>query len=182
MGFDVGEWTPRVLAQGLPALPERLERGQTVPVALWRGERHGAVLFVRRWRNDNIDCDCAVARRAPDGSWDEPMGWGGGGWIDDPLVRAEDGWRHDLILWLGTYGTADVRVVRGAASAVVASIEVEQDGRKWQVPVESPCGAFLVGLEHSERAVLQPIGSDGASLRGTRGAGRVVVDRWPTAS
>ena len=82
MGFDIDAWTVRVLEDGVPPLPGRLEPSQTVPVAVWRGEAHGAVLFLRLWRNGNMDCDCAITERRAGGGWDMPMGWGGSAWIE----------------------------------------------------------------------------------------------------
>jgi hypothetical protein len=102
MGFDIEEWTVRVLEDGLPLLPGRLERGETLPVAFWCGERYGAVLFVRLWKNGQPDSDCAITERAPDGSWLEPSGWGGGPWIDDPVVRSTTGWDCHQVAWLGS--------------------------------------------------------------------------------
>jgi hypothetical protein len=69
VAYDIGEQTVKVLTEGLPALPDRFEPSQTLPVALWRGERNGAVLFLRLWRNGNYDSDCffvpVVLKRAP---------------------------------------------------------------------------------------------------------------------
>ncbi len=107
MGFDIGEWTVRVLNGGLPPVPAGLEPGQTVPVALWRGERYGAVLFLRLWKDGNVDSDCAIAARAEDGSWNEPSAWGGSGWIDDPLVRSRGGRDGDPVAWLGSSGIGE---------------------------------------------------------------------------
>jgi hypothetical protein len=227
MGFDVGEWTVRVLEGGLPTLPERLEPGQTVAVARWRGEHYGAVLFVRLWKNRVVDSDCAITERAADGSWEEPSSWGGTGWIDDPLVRSQTGWDGDPVVWLGTRGMGfeaedeshrgdvlrdktspagvagnvvwtddtgtlgpdeaaalaerllfeeapwsglDVRALLGAASAQVDAIEVEHGGRRWTVPIESPCGAFIVGLESPGRATLRALDRDGRPLPDADGA------------
>ena len=50
-----------------------------------------------------------------------------------------------------------VRVAEGAASSRVAAIEVQQGGRKWLHPIESPCGAFAVGVESAEPATLQAV-------------------------
>jgi hypothetical protein len=161
MGYDIGEQTVKVLTEGLPALPDRFEPSQTLPLALWRGERNGAVLFVRLWRNGNYDSDCAITERRPDGSWEEPSGWGGSGWIDDPLHRPEEGWEGDPVAWLGRMSVESegrvVRVAEGAASKRVAGIEVEHAGRKWLYPIESPCGAFVVGVESPEPATLQAL-------------------------
>jgi hypothetical protein len=226
MGFDIAEWTVRVLEDGLPPLPDRLELGQTVPVAFWRGEKYGAVLFVRLWKNGQPDSDCAITERREDGSWDEPSSWGGSAWIDDPLSRPADGWDGDPVVWLGSSGRGevadeddwpgwarelptgdpagetsseivavpsdmpeeevdamfaaldekrraeeladsaelDVRVIEGAASMRVAAIEVEHAGRRWTVPIDSPAGAFLVGIEGRGPAALRALDASGATL------------------
>ena len=71
---------------------------------------------------------------------------------------------------MGLSGLDDVRAVLGAASTPVAAIEVEQDGRSWTVPIESPCGAFIVGLEDPATATLRVLGHDGQQLAGADGA------------
>jgi hypothetical protein len=225
MGRKLEEWTAQVLNTELPALPARLEPGQAVPVAIWRGKHYGAVLFLRLWKNGNVDSDCAIAERAADESWDEPWSSGGGGWIQDPLVRSETGWDGDPVVWLGRSGLGfgaddeeyqapepveprkglgisqplivrvpegsseeetrglvaaarqqeeqalqrrwdrfDVRTVVGAASMPVAAIEVEQAGRSWRAPIDSPCGAFIVGLEQSGPATLRVLDREGQPL------------------
>jgi hypothetical protein len=162
MGFDIPAWTVTVLEEGLPPLPAQLEKSQTVPLALWRGERYGAVLFVRLWRNGDFDHDCAITTKA-DGSWDEPHSYGGGGWMDDPLRRSQSGWDGDPVSWAGTTALNEVRAVKGAASLQVGSIGVEQEGRRWQVPIES-AGAFIVGLEDPAPATLRALDHDGGPL------------------
>jgi hypothetical protein len=57
-----------------------------------------------------------------------------------------------------------VRVAEGAASSRVAAIEVQQGGRKWLHPIESPCGAFAVGVESAEPATLQAVDDQGEPL------------------
>ena len=206
------------------ASAHRLDPGRTIAIALWRGERHGAVVFIRLWRDGTtIDYDCAIAERAADGSWDEPSAWSGGPWMPDPLVRPDDGWDGDDVVWLGLQAelrpledeeewmpaggaiaetdfvevaadlpeeakqallaqhmakvdaemTPDpdeyvVRAVLGAASMRVGAIGVEHGGRSWTVPIESPCGAFIVGIEGPGVATLQPLDRDGRPLGPTR--------------
>jgi hypothetical protein len=224
MSYDIAEWTVRVLEDGLPPLPDRLDRGQTVPVAFWRGERYGAVLFVRLWKNGQPDSDCAITERAADGSWEEPSSWGGGPWIDDPVVRSESGRDGDHVLWLGSnalggdepeevlpdwvtevaspdgvtgaeivhvpsdmpkdeveamfaardaeFGArmleaarkADFRAILGAASMQVASIEVEHDGHTRTETIDSPAGAFVIGIEGRGPATLRALDASGATL------------------
>ncbi len=176
MGFDVGTWTVRVLEEGLPPLPARLEPSQTVPVAVWRGERHGAVLFVRLWRNAQFDSDCVITDRQADGRWEGPMSWGGGPWLEEPLVRTEAGWDGWPVVWLGTTGVDDVLAARGAASARVAAIRVEQAGRVSTLPVDSPCGAVVVGVETGNGlATLEPVDADGKVLVRGRGQSAAII-------
>ena len=54
----------------------------------------------------------------------------------------------------------------GAASQRVAAIEVEQAGRKWLVTIDSPCGAFVVGVESVEPATLRAVDEYGDALTG----------------
>jgi hypothetical protein len=166
VGTNIERWTVQVLEEGLPPLPSQLEKGQTVPIALWRGERYGAVVFVRLWRNGQVDHDCAITSKAGDGSWEEPSSYGGSAWIDDPLRRPESGWDGEPVEWIGTTGIQEVRAVKGAASLEVAAIGVEQGGRNWQVPIDSPCGAFVIGIEDPAPVILRALGADGQPLRG----------------
>ena len=169
MALEIGEWTSRVLAEGMPPLPEWLEPSAAIPIALWRGKRHGAVLFVRLWRNGTVDNECAISERAPDGSWARPGSWGGCGWIDDPLVRSATGWDGDPVAWLGCSSQGGVRAVLGAASRQVAAIAVEQDGHNWTVPIESACGAFIVGLEEPAVVRLSVLDRHGRRLADAEG-------------
>jgi hypothetical protein len=119
------------------------------------------VLFVRLWRNGSMDCECAITERSAGGGWEEPVGSGGSAWIDDPLVRPEDGWQGEHVLWLGVSGSDGIRAVRGAASKRVSAIEVEEAGRSWSLPIDSPCGAFVVGIESPAPATVHAIDEQG---------------------
>jgi hypothetical protein len=225
VGRDLEEFAVTVLSTGLPPLPGALDTGMPVPIAVWRGDRFGAVLFARLWTNGNVDGECTLVERAAAGDWGEVIGSGGGGWIDDPLVRNETGWRGDPVLWIGSSGigltpdevdpeppfvpvhprqlgvsrpqivrvpeglddeqarahvdqviqqqrrrrearwdTLDLRVLRGVASTRVRAIEVEQGNRRWEIPIDSPCGAFLVGLEQPGPAKIRVLGHGGRPL------------------
>jgi hypothetical protein len=166
MGTDIGQWAVQVLEHGLPPLPAELERGQTVPAAVWRGDQAGGVLFVRLWKNGQPDSEIAIARRGADGSWEVPS-WGGGPWVDDPMMRPADGWDGDAVAWLHhsgqfTQGDNDgMRAQAGAAAEGIAAIRVEQAGRTWSVPVDSPCGAFIVVMDSLRPARLCAIDEHG---------------------
>jgi hypothetical protein len=79
--------------------------------------------------------------------------------------------RVDVEAWMDAQmADSDVRAVEGAASMLVAAIEVEHDDRRWTVPIESPCGAFIVGIEGKGPATLRAIGHDGRPLADADGA------------
>jgi hypothetical protein len=52
----------------------------------------------------------------------------------------------------------------------VAAIEVEQDGRSWSVPIESPCGAFILLIEQPGPATLRVLDAEGRRLEDADGA------------
>ncbi|HSH58786.1 MAG TPA: hypothetical protein VK988_03925 [Acidimicrobiales bacterium] len=213
MGYEVGEWTVQVLENGLPRLPDHLEPGETVPVAFWRGQRFGAVLHMRLWRNGRWDSDCAVTERDAEGGWEHPSSWAGGGWVN-PFERPDDGWDGEPVLWIGRrlLGFDDdaddespradhleymagetnlelrgsfrrpcrlenllseedfpIRVQEGMAARVVAAIEVQQGDRKTVYAIDSPTGAFVVGVESPGAAVLRPLGHDKQLLADSEG-------------
>ena len=93
----------------------------------------GGVLFVRLWKDGQPDSEVAIAREGADGSWEVPS-WGGGPWVDDPMMRPADGWDGDRVVWLHhsgqfTQGDKDgVRAQAGAAAQGIAAIRVEQAG------------------------------------------------------
>jgi hypothetical protein len=74
------------LDTGLPALPERVTPGQPVPVAVWSGSRHAAVMVIEDCDHDR-DCPTVehyaaityTYRRGPNG-WDLPRTAGGTDW------------------------------------------------------------------------------------------------------
>jgi hypothetical protein len=68
------------------------------------------------------------------------------------------------------WDSTEVRAIRGAASKNVAAIEVEQDGLTWTVPIESPCGAFVVLLETPGPVTLRVLDAGGRRLEDADGA------------
>jgi hypothetical protein len=177
VGFDLDYWTVRVLEHGLPPAPQRLKPSETIALARWRGTRHGAVLFIRLWRNGQFDSEVAITERNPDGSWAEPSMSAGGPWIDEPLVRPSAGWDGDPVLWLGMTGSGECIAVRGAAAKTIAAIGVEHAGRHSQFEIESPSGAFVVGVENPQQPVLFGLDHEGRRVDGA--AFRAVIDDFP---
>ncbi len=178
MGLDIASDTVRILEEGLGPPPSALERGQTAAFARWVREPHGAVLFIRRWRNDQYDTDCAITSRDSKGSWAEPTSWGGGG-CRDPFDRPVDGWGGEPVVWEGEagtmtgpeYGEVLVRVYSGMASRSVAYLDVlDQTERAYdRVWVRDDTGVFLVGVVGVAPYSVVPRGVEGAPLLDAKG-------------
>ena len=99
MGWDFAEETVRVLTSGLPPSPPEPSPGLTFAAACHQGDRFGAVLFLRLWRNGQWDSDTAITERSEDG-WAYPSACGGGGWLN-PYERPAAGWDGEPIALLG---------------------------------------------------------------------------------
>jgi hypothetical protein len=168
MEFDVEMETVRTLNEGLASVPEALERSQTAAFARWERKPYGAVFFVRRWRNDQYDTDCAITGQDASDAWLPPMGYSGGG-FPDPFQRPDDGWDGQPIVWFGedlsSFGEDEditvVRAVNGMASRSVAELEVfDSAGNLFdRVAIRDDTGIFLIGLvgEDTYRVVARDI-------------------------
>ena len=83
------------------------------------------------------------------------------------MVRPADGWDGAPVVWLHhsgqfTQGEQDgVRAQAGAAAEGIAAIRVEQADRTWSVPVDSPCGAFVVVMDSLQSARLCAVDEQG---------------------
>lgn len=177
MGFDVERETVRVLEERFTP-PTSLARSETAAFARWIHEPFGAVLFIRRWRNDNFDSDLTITCRDRVGQWVEP-GFSGGSGAWDPFERPTDGWDGEPVSWGGESGStvgeegaeAYVRVFEGMASRAVANLEVfdSQDRLFDQVHVRADTGLVIVGVLGEEPYTVVAKGFDGSVLRDANG-------------
>lgn len=168
------EQTVAVLRDGLPAAISDLALRGSVPLGLWRGEDYGAVLFVRRRSDAGSDCDVAIATRESSDVWSEPTTWSGGPWVSDPLRRPDKDSKP--VQWLGASRFNNCVVVRGVASVLVSACDVKVGGEVWRVPVDSPHGAVLVGLEHGDSATIDAIDVKGQVIPAVTVAVRYPAD------
>lgn len=170
----------RILKEGFEGPPPSLEPGQTAAFARWSRGRHGAVFFIRRWRNGEFDRDLAITCQDPDGNWLEPASYGGGGWRD-PYDRPPAGWDGEPILWMGESSStvcADdddegtvVRVFEGLASPQVSKLEVlDHRGQLFDVvQIRRDTGMAIVGVVGEEPYVVVARAADDSVLRDARG-------------
>jgi hypothetical protein len=171
MGWDFASETARVLTEGLPDPPRPPAAGVTFAAALYRGERFGAVLWLRLWRNGGWDSDTAVTERDGAG-WAFPSACGGGGWVD-PHDRPEDGWDGQPLVVLGQGqqtteledGTCEhVTSVEGMTSTRVASLLCSTPGGSFVHPVDSPLGAFEIVVVGEDPPTLVALDTEGAPI------------------
>jgi hypothetical protein len=174
MGWDFAEATVRVLTGGLPAPPPVPVPGVTFPVAVHRGERLGAVLFLRMWRNGRWDSDMAITERDGEG-WVAPWSCGGGGW-GDPYQRPEDGWDGEPLLIHGSASYESERddgsvtrasAIAGVAAPKVARILCTNEATTFTYEVDSPLGAFVIVVEGDDPSLVG-LGNDGVPVVASR--------------
>jgi hypothetical protein len=141
----------------LPELPAAVEIGWSVPVARWVGVSVGAVLHVQRvWddedHHDELQSDAEILPRSSSG-WGDSGASGGTGWFEPPLIRPRP-WEGRYVFPMGLHGygssplDAQGRLwaaTYGVAAAPVARLVVSADGVEVECPIESPCGAWIVG-------------------------------------
>jgi hypothetical protein len=162
------EWTaPWVVTHGLPRLPGPILPGfAEAPVALWRGDRCAAVLFIYNDPDDlalPYSYDLEIVEQDSEGRWIEGSRHGGS-WSGNLDYRPSG----DLTGLTGHHGRAapgDPRrmlwVTGGRVGPQVTSLEMTQEGRVTRVPVDAS-GWFLVGAVSPPRAVLKPVRQDGS--------------------
>jgi hypothetical protein len=110
------------------------------------------------------------------------------------MTRPEEGWDGYPVEWLHQRAEYDdsggdgVRAFAGAASRRVRAIGVEQGSQKWTVPVDSPCGAFIVVLDSLDPARLCALDERREVLHGPEGKPEcidledlhdVMNEQWP---
>jgi hypothetical protein len=190
VAYDLEGVALEVLERGLPEVPSDLAPdGSTVPVARATWGDFGAVLFVRRWRNGQWDCDTAVTRRDRNGKWLEPSGYGGGPWIETGLRRPAAGWDGFPIVWMGSAGCDLERddgeydfIVgyRAAAAATVAAVRVEQGDVNYTAQIASSAGAVIVLAYGDRPARLSALDATGSVM--SYGDGTASVETFRAAS
>ncbi|MEI4278796.1 hypothetical protein [Klenkia terrae] len=141
-----GAWSSWVLEHGLPAIPDQLGDGESVPVSWWSGPDTAAVLHLRRRPAEDdeparTEVDVELFERRGE-LWDTGPGGGAGGWEEAALTRVYVPADHaDLS---GAVGGTGLIALWGEVGTAAASVEVEQDGHVVRRPVVAPLGWVVV--------------------------------------
>lgn len=160
-----------MLTDGLPERPRSPVPGQTFPAALHRGDRYGAVLFLRLWRNGQWDSDTAITRRTPEG-WAEPWGCSGGPWVDpysssirlDGQVEVFSTHMSEGVTASGD--PAQFVAVEGMVAPAVASLLCATSTGSFTYSIDSAVRAFVIVVDGNESPSLVPLDRAGQPLGG----------------
>ncbi len=169
MGWDFAKEAVRVLSEGLPEAPRSPTPGHTFPAALHRGDRFGAVLFLRLWRNGQWDSDTAITRRGGHG-WAEPSACGGGPWVNPYEHGRELGGDVEVFSTIGSREVTpdgepeDVVVVEGMVRPGVAGVLCRTSRGTFRYDIDSAVGAFVIVVEGNEEPSLVPVDHSGEPL------------------
>ncbi|TFV78487.1 hypothetical protein E4P39_04670 [Blastococcus sp. CT_GayMR19] len=154
----------RFLAEGMPAPPPRMpvavDEIVEVPLAVWQQGDVAAVLWVERERNSD-EVDARVDTFVNAGRW-QLASSGGGSWLGDLDAPIPSG----VVAIMGL--TSELRspstggcygLVGGRVGRDVTAVGYRGPDRRGIVPVVSPIGAFLVGIEIPAAFGIGPIRS-----------------------
>lgn len=174
-----GDYPPeQVLLGGLPPMRDRIEPGESWPLAAWMDGRHGAVLFVERASPAEVvvlgaeyAAEIEYLLLDPADGW-VGVGGGGGDWPNpfDPPRELLDKYRVFATGFSG--GGEDICLVGGLCCDAVWAIEIRDKSGVKVVDVDPDRHTFLVGsrsrpghirfLGHNGQPIL---GHDGATLK-----------------
>lgn len=153
-----GDFPPEaVLRDGLPALPtEDIEPGSYYPLALWKDDRHAAVLYVHRRTaaesdgpGDEYEDETEHLFRDDDGEW-VSGGSGGGSWVN-VFEPPTDLLEKYVVLGTGTTGTATadgetVSFTAGLCSSRVTAVETTDRTGTERYEIDPVRPFFVVGI------------------------------------
>ena len=168
----MSSWGQWVLLYGLPRHPERLERGESVPLARWVGTSRAAVLFALwQWADQQksedllsyeVYCYCRHGK-----AWEEhPASGGGSHWLDPPLTRpqlAGDFVRLGMI-GLSTDGLCRIGRTIGLAGTNARVIRLTSLTIRDENPVESDLGLFVVSFDPDAYTTIEVLDDNDRAL------------------
>lgn len=171
MAWDAFKEAEDVLNLGLPDPPMSPAPGVTFPAARHCGQRFGAVLFLRLWRNGQWDSDTVICARGDNGN--TQVAQGGGGWLD-PYRRTGDEPPLTVMGSTGTWIEDDdgsellVTAVEGACSPEVSAIQCTTLSDSFIYPVESRLRAFVIVAPGPVARTLTALDASGNELQSLR--------------
>lgn len=162
------DWSLWTLDHGLPELPDRVEVGDSVPVARWAGPRFGAVLHVVQFSwgaqaaDDELISEIEVFARVGD-SWQPSTGSGGTSWFDPPFTRPASLGARDAYAGGETCsggGGWCCSAIDGLAGSDATFVEVDDSDGTTRRAIESPFGAFVACSDANQRATVRVLDAD----------------------
>lgn len=173
------QWGRWVLDHGLPKLPDRVDVGESVPVARWVGPRFAAVMHIQwMWTEDHADdylsTETQVFVRAED-DWIAAGGSGGSDWWDPPFVRPSAVGPRAVRLgnvFFADEGDWSCCAVDGLVGSDARAVEVEDADGCTRNPVESPFGAVVICSDGRRRARYRVLDAEGVVLGSAEFGGR----------
>jgi hypothetical protein len=171
------EWSLWTLEHGLPELPDRVEVGETVPIARWVGGRFAAVMHVQwMWTDahlrDYLSSETELFFRRGN-SW-ETESSGGASWLDPPFRRPPSFGPREVLPLTQTGATVpdgycwSIEGIAGTEAAFVEVIDLEGATRR---AIESPFGAFVACTDGDHAATLRVLDRAGEALLTKRFSG-----------
>jgi len=165
----------KVLAEGLPEVPNPLNTSSAIPIAYWRNSHFGAVLFLQYSKHDDGPATPAVTRgvfRREGENWKPLKHWAGSGWSHDPITNPGS------ITELGGRAICDsggsftdqpnsevpAIVISGRHSPDVKDISVIQSGLKLTAPANGHWGAWIICLDEWAPYTIEASDEDGAVI------------------
>lgn len=186
------QWSLWVLDNGLPELPDSIERGECVPVACWNGSRFGAVVHIERatWGFPSppepppppppgmglgvigptvvgdLVSTVQVLRRTPTG-WEVAKARGGAGWSEPELVPSDmpEGtatFRSSFYARPSSEWSCKAKV--GAVGRGAFLVEIKDAEGTTRRPVDSPLGLFVTAFDGAMAATIRVLDGEGSVL------------------
>jgi hypothetical protein len=165
------DWSLWLLDHGLPELPERVELGQSVPVARWAGRRFGAVLHLQwNWSDDHEDDYLATEVELfclTESGWEAASGGGGSNWPFEPPLTRPVVPAASAEFW-GETGSGElgwsVVAFDGLSGTDATAVEVTDSDGVTRQSVDSPLGVVLAAFDATKPATVRVIAYDGRTL------------------
>ena len=165
----------KVLAEGLPEVPNPLNTSSAIPIAYWRNSHFWAVLFLQYSKHDDGPATPAVTRgvfRREGENWKPLKHWAGSGWSHDPITNPSsiaDLSGRAIYESGGSFtdqpsSEAPAIVISGRHSPDVKDISVIQSGLKLTAPAIGHSGAWIICLDGWASYTIEASDENGAVI------------------
>ena len=171
---NAADWARRVIERGLPKLPKRIRRGESVPIARWVGTTYAAVLFAS-WmyesnnataEDDYQSMDVIYFASSTEG-WHEILSRTGGSLWPSSLSEPKAG--SNIKVEIGELSTVregqwHCGSISGIARGGPRWVRLSQEGEDITREVESEPGFFIVCVNPNAPGRVEVIDRNGHVL------------------